>query len=69
MYPPAEAPFGQKPVEQWLHDDYDAGSAIEVVQNAGDILYVPCEWGHAVLNTRETIGAAVEFIYSYTDGT
>jgi hypothetical protein len=27
--------------------------------------YVPCEWGHGVLNIQETIGAAVEFVYTY----
>ena len=31
--------------------------------------YVPCEWGHAVLNVQDTIGMAVEFKYRYTDGT
>ena len=31
--------------------------------------YVPCEWGHAVLNIQDTIGMAVEFKYRYTDGT
>lgn len=31
--------------------------------------YVPCEWGHAVLNVQDTIGVAVEFKYRYSDGT
>ena len=36
---------------------------IECVQLAGDVLYVPFLWGHAVLNIHETIGIAMEFSY------
>ena len=35
------------------------------VQNVSDVLFVPAGWGHAVLNTREVAGVAVEFVYRY----
>ena len=31
------------------------------MQEAGDILYVPSNWGHGVLNLETSIGVAVEF--------
>ena len=31
------------------------------VQEAGDLIYVPRLWGHAVLNLAQSVGAAVEF--------
>ena len=71
--PPSEAIFSKKPILQWLEEDYpslrESKSFWEVEQRAGDVLYVPCEWGHAVLNVEDTIGLAVEFKYRYTDGT
>jgi len=34
---------------------------LQCVQEAGDVLYVPRGWGHAVLNLRTSVGYAVEF--------
>lgn len=47
-------------------EDEDGGSAspdsdMLCVQEAGDIVYVPRLWGHAVLNLAQSVGAAVEF--------
>jgi hypothetical protein len=33
----------------------------EVLQLPGDIVYVPAQWGHAVLNLADTIAVAFEF--------
>jgi hypothetical protein len=33
------------------------------VQEEGDLFYVPRLWGHAVINTEDTIGYATEFAY------
>merc|ERR1712107_605972 len=48
-----------------ISDRYVAGEfegAIEVLQEPGDILYVPAGWGHAVLNVAEyTVSISVEF--------
>ncbi|XP_065890131.1 uncharacterized protein [Dysidea avara] len=34
---------------------------LECVQHAGEMLYVPSNWGHATINLDESIGLAVEF--------
>ena len=34
---------------------------LQCMQRAGDVLYVPNGWGHAILNTRTSIGFAGEF--------
>jgi hypothetical protein len=34
---------------------------LECTQNAGDIMFVPALWGHATLNTMQSIGVAHEF--------
>jgi len=35
--------------------------AIEITQYAGDVLFIPSQWGHATLNLLETISVAQEF--------
>lgn len=34
---------------------------LQVTQEAGDLLFVPREWGHAVLNVQPSVGVAIEF--------
>lgn len=34
---------------------------LRCVQEAGDVIYVPRLWGHAVINLKQSVGAAVEF--------
>jgi hypothetical protein len=34
---------------------------MQCTQRAGDVMYVPAGWGHAVLNTATSVGLAVEF--------
>jgi hypothetical protein len=34
---------------------------LRCTQRGGDVLFVPAGWSHAVLNTRTSIGFAVEF--------
>jgi hypothetical protein len=34
---------------------------LECTQNAGDVMFVPTLWGHATLNTMQSIGVAHEF--------
>ena len=69
LTPPHTAMFSNTPIQEWLHASYEklAENLTECVQDAGDIIYVPCEWAHAVLNVRETIGMAVEFTYTYNN--
>ena len=42
-------------------DPLDRVHAVTCMQRAGDVLYVPNGWGHAILNTRTSIGFAGEF--------
>eukprot|EP01059_Diplonema_ambulator_P036148 TRINITY_DN8895_c0_g3_i1.p1 TRINITY_DN8895_c0_g3~~TRINITY_DN8895_c0_g3_i1.p1 ORF type:complete len:584 (+),score=145.03 TRINITY_DN8895_c0_g3_i1:1479-3230(+) len=47
-----------KPIPAW------AGSPIKATQLAGDLLYIPEGWGHAVLNVGPTLGVATEYYRS-----
>jgi hypothetical protein len=38
---------------------------LECTQESGDVIYVPRDWGHAVLNLAPSIGYAVEFCSAY----
>ena len=69
---PSFAHYDRTPVKEWVRrskDDAehavrgapeDRPSLIQCVQRAGDILFVPSGWGHAVLNLEEVAGFAVE---------
>ena len=68
---PTFAHYDRTPVREWLRRKDGAAYAvrgaaedrpplIECVQRAGDILFVPSGWGHAVLNLEEVAGFAVE---------
>jgi hypothetical protein len=35
--------------------------ALECVQRPGDIVFVPGNWGHAVINTHASVAIAIEF--------
>ena len=50
------------PVQQWFEEWYPkfADSAYECVQEAGEILFVPQNYMHTVLNLQPSVGAAVE---------
>ncbi|EGB02224.1 expressed protein, partial [Aureococcus anophagefferens] len=41
----------------------DAPGARTCVQRAGDVLFVPNNWGHAVLNLRTSVGVAAELSF------
>lgn len=38
---------------------------LECVQEAGDIMYVPTDWGHGVLNLETSVGVATEFSWGH----
>jgi hypothetical protein len=71
IFPPNEAHFNVKSIDQWVGEDWPsiarrnleaqrAGIA-QCVQEAGDAVYVPQFWGHAVFNTAPSVGVAYEF--------
>ena len=65
LMPPFQGAYSAMPVRQWVDELYPSMKVLECMQRAGDILYVPKYWSHAVLNTRESIGIAREFLNPY----
>lgn len=61
LWPPARAALSRvHPARLSGREEFHR--AMEVLQEPGDILYVPREWGHAVLNVAEyTVSISVEF--------
>lgn len=62
LVPPAHAYFGTVPGRRW----FDSPAAREpfvrhCIQRAGDILFVPRNWGHATLNIQTTVGVVSEY--------
>eukprot|EP00037_Helgoeca_nana_P027621 m.317511 g.317511 ORF g.317511 m.317511 type:complete len:713 (+) comp27556_c0_seq1:333-2471(+) len=51
------------PVEQWLEEWYPKfhDDAYECTQYAGDLIYVPTNFMHTLINLQASIGVAVEF--------
>lgn len=77
LFAPTDAFFYFGPAQQWWSQasdsqqnfDMNGGSNAsgqphyrQCVQEAGDIVYVPSQWGHAVLNEEAVIAAAYEFV-------
>jgi hypothetical protein len=66
LMPPRGAVYAALPVRQWhaaggVHTARAEGrEVLECVQHAGDVLYVPDHWGHAVLNEALSVGFASE---------
>lgn len=71
FFPPNHAHFNVKSIGRWIKEDWgsistrkDAAQRAGVAmcaQEAGDAVYVPQYWGHAVYNTAPSIGVAYEF--------
>ncbi|CAH0372117.1 unnamed protein product [Pelagomonas calceolata] len=59
LRPPPTATYSVQAPRHWLGHPRDA---VVCEQRAGDILYVPGGWGHAVVNEEPSVGAAVEFV-------
>lgn len=65
LMPPFKGVYSALTAMEWVDSQLSSISAIECVQKEGDVLYVPKYWSHAVLNTKESIGIAREFINPY----
>ena len=66
LIPPRDAVYSALPARQWHRSGGPArlrgeGRAVyECVQRPGDVLFVPDNWGHAVLNLAPSVGFASE---------
>lgn len=68
LYPPVHAFYSTTPAQQLFNVAASSGKGVvgeveplRVTQRAGDVLFVPALWGHATLNTQQSIGVAHEF--------
>lgn len=68
LYPPNRAFYSKEHVWDWWRETYrKSPDALECVQYPGDLMFVPDMWGHAVINLREGVGVASEFIYGASE--
>lgn len=67
LYPPTEAFYSRKHVWSWWQQQSKPIGAMECIQYPGDLVFVPDMWGHAVLNLRESVGLAAEFVYGASE--
>ena len=68
LWPPSAAGYSAHPVLDYLADVHANKTAadgrlrpLECIQEAGDVMYVPWQWGHMTLNLGEVQGMATEF--------
>jgi len=64
LVPPEHASFDTTPGPVWIATVAPALRAkgvpvFECIQEAGDALYIPHGWGHAVLNLKTSVGFAL----------
>lgn len=67
VYTPGRTLYSRTPIQEWIDEYYptlaEDERPLECIQNAGDIVYVPLDWGHAVVNLEEnTFGYALELL-------
>jgi hypothetical protein len=66
LLPPSQALYSTLPVSSWAATTPLDGPGAPIglkmcTQLAGDVMYVPHGWAHAVLNLETSVGVAVEF--------
>lgn len=61
LFPPHEARFSRVAISDWVASRPTPPAPFEVLQQSGDILYVPKGWAHGVLNLSPSVGVACEF--------
>ena len=69
LFPPASGYYVSKAVVEWVEHDFDYQRAVDAgrapllaVQRPGEVVHVPPAWSHAVLNLKESIGVAEEYL-------
>ena len=68
LYPPNQAFYSKQHVWEWWKETYkNKPDALECVQHPGDMVFVPDMWGHGVINLRESVGVASEFVYGASE--
>lgn len=67
VFTPAKTVYSRKTIKEWVEEDLptlgEDKRPLECLQEAGDVVYVPLDWGHAVLNEEDnTFGYALELL-------
>lgn len=67
VFTPGKTLYSRKTIKRWVEEDYpnmkEEDRPLECLQKKGDVVYVPLDWGHAVLNVEEnTFGYALELL-------
>lgn len=67
VYTPSRTIYSRKTTARWVQEDLpslgEEHRPLECIQHPGDFVYVPLDWGHAVLNLDEnTFGFALELL-------
>ena len=61
LFPPKDAVYTSLSSKEWL-ERHGTEGALECVQQAGDVLFVPDFWGHGTINLMPSVAVASEFI-------
>lgn len=68
LYPPTKSFYSKQHIWLWYNEVYaQRRDALECVQSAGDVLFVPDLWAHGVVNLMESVGFASEFIFGSSE--
>ena len=68
VYPPDRAFYSKQHIWDWWKETYkNKPDALECVQYPGDMVFIPDMWGHGVINLRESMGVASEFVYGASE--
>ena len=62
---PASTPSTRRVIDRLRRRTDDAKDACTFVQEAGDVVLVPANWAHAILNEAPVVGAAFEHLDAY----
>jgi len=65
FYPPSRSYFSTQPMQEWLAQrllHVEESRPYRCTQEAGDVVFVPFDWGHSVVNLDASIGVAMELL-------
>jgi len=66
LFPPQDALYQKQPIAEWLaagnleQHRAEGRAVLECEQQAGDMMWIPDYWGHAVYNLDTSVGIAIE---------
>jgi hypothetical protein len=63
IWKPEDSFFSFQHIKKWLSEPYSLpqiSTSIQCVQHSGDIIFIPENWGHAVINKQPSIAVAAE---------